>query len=151
MDLDEIDRLYEESIDKVQSKLTEGKYDATIIGAELAESRNGQPIVVWSLKTDSGHVVKSDTFIMARESEDGKPQLNTGFIKELSFFGIKPQKPLMKTLPGYLQDLVDSRVNVTVKLNDRGYPKVWFNRILKPKNFEDTLSKEDLDEAEIPF
>jgi len=104
-------------------EVPDGKYQARINKAQLAESSAGDPMIKWDLVVISGahegrHIFKNS--VITRKSMP--------FVKgDLTKLGLQLQR--ISDLPKRLPDLLDKKLEVTVR--EKGeYRNVYFNRVL---------------------
>lgn len=104
-------------------EVPDGKYQATINKAQLTTSRNGNPMIKWDLIVISGKYEGRHIFKNAVITRASMP-----FIKgDLTKVGLQLGK--ISELPNHLPDLLDKKVEVTVRTKGE-FTNVYFNRLL---------------------
>jgi len=137
IDLSSFDEDYAAAEAPEHDELPDGKYQVTVNKAQLAESNAGDPMIKWDLVVISGNHEGRHIFKNSVISKKSMPYVKA----DLLLLGLQLQ--LISELPRYLPELLDKKLEVTVRTKEK-YKNIYFNRLL-------TIPGRPVSPADVPW
>lgn len=123
IDLSQFDDDFESAEAPEYAELPDGKYQVTISKAQLAESRQGDPMLKWDLIIISGQHEGRHIFKNAVISPNSMPYVKADLIR----LGLEMKR--ISDLPARLPEVLDKNLEITVRTKGE-FTNVYFNKVL---------------------
>ena len=153
-DLDSYDEEYEkaekpERGDGEFETIPDGTYQVNVETVELKKSQKGNTYLAWSLRIIgpkfAGRMLWKNNMIITPK--------NIQWLKsDLSIAGL-PKLPKLSMLPDFLEELLDNKIEITVRNRDENNQDVFFNKRIEQgsKASEDQGEAPEDDDDGLPF